>query len=218
MNLKNLRLLFLIVVFIVIATSSCNPQTSTSIALNSAPTNQQTDEEPAPIRPTDTPSPSATLPPIPSETPTSHNEIAADPTQPTSINTSPTPSCSLQAEFIRHLNVSDNTAFKPGDDIAKIWLVKNVGSCTWSTDFKLVRISGDLLQGPQFINLPRAVAPGETIEIRLNLIAPDQPDAYTSSWMLSASDGSNFGIGPGSSQPLQVIIVVKSIIEYDKPG
>jgi len=120
-----------------------------------------------------------------------------------------TPACINAAEFIRHLSISDNTALESGQLFAKIWLVKNTGACVWNEAYTLRFFSGDEMSGPDQIQLPHSVNPGETVEIRLNLVAPSGLTNSAGYWVLSDPEGNLFGFGDDRMQPLSVMIQIK---------
>jgi hypothetical protein len=150
--------------------------------------------------PTQAPTLPPTLPPSPTFTPI-----------PVVIATNSDSGCTNQAVFVKHLTVSYDTAFKPGEFFAKMWQVLNVGSCTWSTDYRLVFIGGESMQAAESIPLPHEVKPQETVDLRVNLVAPENPNLYENSWMLQDADGHFFGVGPDHSEALFVKISVPQI-------
>ena len=122
---------------------------------------------------------------------------------------SPTSSCTNHATVAKHLNVSDNTAFKPGTNFAKVWLVENSGSCTWTTGYKLVFYDGNLISETSEIFLTKGVRPGENIELRINFMAPIDPALYMSDWYLQDLNGILFGVGASGNEPLHIQIEVR---------
>jgi hypothetical protein len=113
------------------------------------------------------------------------------------------------AEFVRHLTVSDNTQLEGGQPFAKIWQVKNTGTCTWDTGYSLRFFSGELMGGPNEVALSYPVAPGETMDLRVDLIAPLGMASYAGYWVLSDPQGNQFGFGQTADQPIGVVIMVK---------
>ncbi len=156
---------------------------------------------PTAIPPTFTPAPTPT--PFPTFTP------RPTASAPSSDSASPTPSCTNIAEFIKHLSVSDNTLLSANQTFAKIWQIKNIGTCTWTTAYQLVFITGQAFNGPATMALSAETPPGATIDLRLNLTTPAETGAFVGSWMLQAPDGSLFGVGSDGSQPISVSIVTK---------
>ena len=153
----------------------------------------------------------ATLPPsrTATDTPTSTStDIPPTKTISPTNTSSPTPACTNKAEFIKHLSIGDNTALKPEEYFVKIWLVKNVGTCTWTQAYSLVFNDGTDMQGPSSVPLAQEVAPGDTVELRVNLFAPIEKNTYTSNWMLEDGSGNKFGVGESGEQPVEVTIVI----------
>ncbi len=132
---------------------------------------------------------------------------------PVVISTKAKSGCINQAEFVKHLMVSENTAIKPGEYFVKIWQIINTGTCSWDTNYHLVWIGGESMQAPSSIQIPHEVKPQETVDLRVNLIAPETPNFYENSWMLQDPDGNYFGFGPNHDQPLYVKIEVPLIFK-----
>jgi len=160
-----------------------------------------TNMPPTPVPPTATPAPTST--PFPTFTPAPTVAQAAS-------QASSTPGCTNLAEFIKHLTIGDNSLLEREAGFAKLWQVKNVGTCTWTTAYSLVYVAGEQLSGPATQPLSQEVLPGQTVDLRLNLVTPPQPGGYTSSWMLQDANSNRFGIGPDGSQPLSLSILIKT--------
>jgi hypothetical protein len=79
--------------------------------------------------------------------------------------------------------IPDGTNLQPGHHFEKTWTIKNDGSSTWEKSFKLVRTAStpvnESLGSPEHIPLAQEVKPGETIEIKVDLVAPQQDGQYT---------------------------------------
>lgn len=131
--------------------------------------------------------PSAT-PVLPEPSPTTLPAATAtsQPVQPT-----PTPKPCNQAAFVSE-TVPDGSVFSAGQSFTKSWRVKNTGTCTWNPDYRLVFFSGDQLDGPNSVKLNKYIAPGEQVDLLVDLKAPSKPDTYTGYWRLQAEDGSRF--------------------------
>jgi hypothetical protein len=154
---------------------------------------------PTPAMPTPTPLP--TLAPPPTQAIQAEAQMA----------TVTSPTCINSAEFIKNLSIADNTAFKPETPFAKVWQIKNSGTCPWTTGYSLVYASGDSMNSPAQIPLEQQVNPGETIDLRLPLIAPADPKTYSGNWYLQDTSGVTFGLGSDGSQPLIVTIIVNPL-------
>lgn len=134
--------------------------------------------------PTQPPPPPATFTPIPSPTPIPCN----------------------RAEFVKDVTVPDGTTFAPGTTFTKTWRLKNTGSCTWTTKYAVVFVSGNQMSGVNTA-LPNNVPPNQTVDASVVMIAPGGEGTYKGNWMLS--NGTNrFGIGQDASKSFWVSIKV----------
>jgi len=113
-----------------------------------------------------------------------------------------------QAQFVADLTIPDGTTLSPGATFTKTWRLMNVGSCTWTTSYRLVLVGGDSLGAPAYVRLPVSVAPGQMVDLSVNLIAPKAIGHYRGLWKLSNSAGVRFGIGASGNDPFWVDINV----------
>ena len=131
------------------------------------------------------------------------------PTVPVTPNT-PTvlPSTCDRAEFIADINVPPGTVMLPAASFTKTWRLKNLGPCVWTTAYQLVFFTGEQMGGPSGVALPQSVAVGETVDISVNLVAPNAAGSYRGYWMFRNTSGQNFGTGPEATLPWFVDITV----------
>lgn len=101
------------------------------------------------------------------------------------------------AEFVSDVTVVDGTVFKPGELFTKTWRLKNIGSCTWTTNYALVFQSGDSMSTAEVQNLPNDVSPGQSIDVTTYLTAPSQPGRYKGYWQLQNTSGIKFPVKNG---------------------
>lgn len=155
---------------------------------------------------TPTPTPTETQPP-PAKTPdpTATATATVTPLPPTAIATS-IPCFSVQ--FITDVTIPDGTTFSPNETFTKTWRVRNSGSCTWTTDFDLVFMSGSLLGASKAVDLPHAVTPNNTVDLSVKMTAPSESGSYTGNWQLRSPTGVIFGLGPNANRPFWVKINV----------
>ena len=75
--------------------------------------------------------------------------------------------------------------FKPGDNFDAVWTVKNVGSAIWEeTDVDYRYKSGDKMHQFEVYDLPESVKPGESVDLTVDMEAPDKEDTYKTTWAL----------------------------------
>lgn len=123
----------------------------------------------------------------------------------------PVPLVCNRAQFVRDVSVQDNTPFAPGTTYVKTWRLKNVGSCTWTTGYNLVFISGNAMDANQSVPLPQSVGPNQTADVSVKMKAPNKPGTYRGDWLLSNPSADRFGIGPKGDQTLWVQIRVMNL-------
>ncbi|NJC94759.1 MAG: hypothetical protein C3F07_09635 [Anaerolineales bacterium] len=115
--------------------------------------------------------------------------------------------CDL-AEFIADINVPPGTAMLPGQQFTKTWRLKNVGTCDWTTSYQIVFVSGAIMSAPTPLAFPMNVAPGQTIDVSINMTAPYDAGLHRGYWMFRNANGALFGIGPQVNEPWFVEINV----------
>ena len=146
----------------------------------------------ASVQPTDQ------LPSTNTQTPDSGIEDTPQPSG-TPIPNTATPSvtpipCNL-AKFIDDVTIPDGTVFEPGETLTKTWSLKNVGSCTWTSGYDIVFSSGDALGAPSAVQTTTGtVAPGQIVEVSVDLISPDSAGTYRGNWQVRDSSDEIFGI------------------------
>jgi hypothetical protein len=102
--------------------------------------------------------------------------------------------------FVADVTIPDGSLVTAGTAFAKTWRIRNVGSCTWTTDYALVYVFGDPLGSSTVVNLPASVAPvipGATADFTVNMVAPSTPGHYRSYWRFRNASGVQFGVGSG---------------------
>jgi hypothetical protein len=138
-------------------------------------------------------------------------ELTATEPQPTATNTlTPTVDqvACYRVEFVTDVTIEDGTTIAPGADFRKVWRLRNVGDCTWTTDYALVFVDGDQMNGADEMPLPRNVAPNETVDLSVELTAPEQEGTYQGNWQLRSDTGRLFGIGDEWDESFWVKIAV----------
>lgn len=163
-------------------------------------------------QPVVTPSPAASLLPAtaaPAASPTAGASSApiatSTPVVPTPLAV-PCDQVKLEGETI-----PDGTAMVPGQSFTKTWTLKNIGTCTWTASYSLVFVTGDAMSGPAAQPLTTGtVAPGQSIQVSLDLQAPSTDGAYRGNFKLRNASGVLFGLGPDADQNFWVEIKVTS--------
>ncbi|MBW8011597.1 MAG: hypothetical protein FVQ83_10215 [Chloroflexi bacterium] len=119
------------------------------------------------------------------------------------------------AQFIEDVTIPDGTKVPPGARFSKVWRIKNIGSCTWTTDYDLVFVDGDGLNAAASTSLPEKVYPGETVDLSSSMIAPNESGDYRGYWRLRSSNGTTFGVGSEARLAYWVdISVIEELDDY----
>lgn len=114
------------------------------------------------------------------------------------------------AAFVADTTVPDGTTFKPGASFVKTWRLKNIGTCAWSKYYSLVFTGGSQMGAPASVSMPVSVAPGQMVDVNVNMIAPTTTGSYRGYWMLKNASGVKFGIGTNADKAFWVDIRVDS--------
>lgn len=103
--------------------------------------------------------------------------------------------CDNAAQFITDITFPDDSKVKSQQRFTKTWQFKNAGTCTWTPEYKLVFVWGDLMGGIEQMPIGQTVAPGQFVNISLALVAPKDNDYYQGNWLFMDNLGNTFGTG-----------------------
>jgi ABC-type amino acid transport substrate-binding protein len=123
-------------------------------------------------------------------------------------------------KFVADVSYGDNNMknppyVKPGDGFVKTWRVQNTGTCTWTPNYKLIYAYGNgasAQMSGQSVNIPVNVAPGETVNLSVTLIAPHEQLMYQGFWQLENDKGRLFG------QAIWVAITTSTVVSVNIPA
>jgi ABC-type amino acid transport substrate-binding protein len=125
-------------------------------------------------------SPATPLPPMPTTTP---------------------PICINGMKYVADVTIPDNnmknpTFINPGAGFAKVWRLQNTGTCTWTPSYHLAYAYGNVAAAQmngQSIPIPHNVAPGQNVDVSVNLVAPNEQMTYQGFWQMENDAGNRFG-------------------------
>lgn len=155
-----------------------------------------------------TPAEATTQPPL--LVPSNTVEVATLPSLPTSTFT-PVVACD-KATFVSE-TIPDGTVFTPSAAFTKTWRVRNDGTCTWNSSYAIVFDHGDTLGAPAVVPFPGSVAPGQEVDLAINMTAPAAPGNYASYWKFRNATGIIF-----VTNPFSAVISVASLIASPTTG
>ena len=121
------------------------------------------------------------------------------------------------AAFVGDVTYPDGSSVPLGGAFTKIWRLQNSGTCTWNTSYALVFVTGERFSAPVAVPMPTNVGPGQTVDLAVNLTAPNQSGHYTGYWKLRNSSNVLFGIGTSADSSFYVDIRVAgyTVTGYD---
>jgi Ig-like domain from next to BRCA1 gene len=149
---------------------------------------------------------STATPGLPLPTNTSSGSVAATKTP---IGQAPVPASKCDAaQFLADVTYPDGSLVGRSNTFVKIWRIKNIGTCTWTTSYAFAFNGGDSLNGPAAVALAGTVKPGEYIEIPVTFTSPNKDGKYRGYWKLRNASGALFGIGVQADTAVWVDIKV----------
>ena len=101
-----------------------------------------------------------------------------------------TSSLADKAEWVSQ-SPADKTQIQKSATFTMTYVLKNTGKTTWTKKYSLRFYAGPMSE-PKDINLTKDVKPGETVEIKFELVAPDSVGKSTNIWVMSTDLGVNF--------------------------
>ncbi len=173
-------LLFLVSLSLILA-PACSPSASPTPPAPASPTPALPTLTASPLPPTLTPTPSAPATPTPQT------------------------ACTDKAVFLADVTIPDDTVLKPAQPFVKTWRLKNTGTCTWNSTYRLVFSSGEAMNAPQAVPLAET-RPQETLEISLSLVAPTDNGRFTGVFQLHNPAGQIIPIGGEDTVWVRIVV------------
>jgi hypothetical protein len=112
------------------------------------------------------------------------------------------------AGFVADVTVPDGTRYAAGTAFQKTWRLRNIGTCTWTTNYAIIFSRGAQMGAPNEKPFPKNVAPGETVDLTVDMVAPTAAGNYFGYWKLRNAAGTPFGIGSTANREFWVEINV----------
>jgi hypothetical protein len=113
------------------------------------------------------------------------------------------------AAYVKDVSVPDGSVMTPGTQFTKTWRLQNIGTCSWTSSYALVFSNGNNLGGASVTSaFGGNVNPGQSVDVSINLKAPDAEGSYRGYWVLRNAAGVLFGLGSTAKDPFYVDIKV----------
>jgi hypothetical protein len=122
----------------------------------------------------------------------------------------PSETCTNLATFVQDITIRDYAELIPGESFTKIWTLKNSGTCTWTPTYAAVFMGGSRMDASLEQELGAYVPPGESINLQIEMSAPQDAGIYQGFWKLRTDEGRYFGLGLQGQQSFWVRVVVRT--------
>lgn len=146
-------------------------------------------------------------------------EVIETPTptlEPTAVFT-PTKQAACDVAAFVSETVLDGSSFSPGESFTKTWTLKNVGSCTWTSDYDVIFLDGNAMNAPAAKQLTTgSVEPGQSVVISFDLKAPLAAGSHRGDFLLRNASGATFGISEQIKTFWVAINVKGSVYDFTK--
>ena len=118
--------------------------------------------------------------------------LSASITLPGTASSGSNPGGCLNSVLVSDVTIPNGAEINAGESFTKTWLVKNTGTCTWTRDFKITYVGGDLM-GSDTTKIRQIVGPGSSAEISLAMVAPGTKGTISTAWQMASDEGVLFG-------------------------
>lgn len=143
------------------------------------------------------------------EAPPTSTDLPAPTATPAGPSATPEPTgCTDKASFVQDVTVPDDSFYEPGEGFTKTWRLRNSGSCSWTSEYSLIFDRGKSMDGPASLALAGNVPPGATVDLSVELTAPEANGTHRGYWKLRNEAGVTFGIGADADSSFWVQIIV----------
>ena len=105
------------------------------------------------------------------------------------------PPCVDAMAYVSDLTFDDSVRVPivpPAQPFQKGWRVRNAGTCPWTPGYALTFAGGDQMGGVS-AQIVREVAPGATVDLYVNMVAPGAPGRYRGFWQMKNGQAVPFG-------------------------
>jgi uncharacterized protein YkwD len=120
-------------------------------------------------------------------------QVASPSTPAVTVDPQPQSNCSDSASFVADVTIPDHASIAQGKAFVKTWRIRNSGTCSWNEKYSMVFANGNQMNSPA--SLPfKATAPGATLDLSVDLVAPSVDAAYTGNYELHNAAGQLFMI------------------------
>jgi len=113
--------------------------------------------------------------------------------------------CTDDAVLLQDVTIPDGTVVKGGETFVKTWRLKNMGTCPWDANYRLVSLAGEKMSAPDSVALT-VTLPGESADVSVQLVAPSSNGSYTGVFALRNPLGQTVMIGTSDNVWVKIIV------------
>jgi len=96
------------------------------------------------------------------------------------------------SRFVSDVTIEDGTVLVADQPFTKIWKLRNEGETAWPEGTRLIFVGGDKLGNTESVVVSPA-APGQELDVAVDMVTPAKPGRYVTYWRLVQPDGLRFG-------------------------
>ena len=100
--------------------------------------------------------------------------------------------CSDSAQFVTDVTLPDGFVASPSQSLIKTWRIKNTGTSTWGSGYKLVFIDGEPMGAPKETDV-QTTAPNQQVDLSVPITAPSTSGDHAGYFQLRNPQGTFFG-------------------------
>lgn len=97
------------------------------------------------------------------------------------------------AKFVKHRTEFEIEPLVRGAPVTEVWTLRNSGRVRWPEGTRLVHVGGARLSAPQAGAAVTCAAPGEVVDVRMDLVIPAGAGRHVGYFRLTTPDGVRFG-------------------------
>jgi uncharacterized protein YkwD len=113
--------------------------------------------------------------------------------------------CTDEAVLLEDVTIPDGTIVDGGKSFVKTWRLKNVGTCPWDANYRLVFMAGERMSAPDSVALT-VTLPGESADVSVALIAPAANGSYMGIFILRNPLGQTVMIGTSDNVWVKIVV------------
>lgn len=103
------------------------------------------------------------------------------------------PEATDSSDFLTDITIPDGQVMPPNNPFTKIWRLKNNGTTTWNSGYKIAFQSGTRMGAQAEVAINQTVVPGATVDVAVGMVAPSNQGSYSGYWIMKNSSGATFG-------------------------